>query len=146
MKWCRSGVIGVALALSMPALHAATWVEVAQGTKSKIYIDVDSVAPSGRYWKAWDKTEYDEPQETTKFPKKTYTHSKSLTVYNCAEKTAMVTSWLAYDSSGDVVEQESAPITPASFNERVPETIGERMSSELCRYVASLSKKQAKSK
>lgn len=119
---------------------ASNWVYVTDASKSNIYVDLDSIAPSGKYWKAWIKTEYEANQLTDTYPKKTYRSTKYLQIYDCVSKVAMIARWLAYDEDGSVAESWAEDINPKLFVERVPDTVGENISSYVCKESAKLKK------
>lgn len=121
---------------------ASNWAYVTDGAKSYVAVDLDSLAPSGKYWKAWVKTEYEKDQLTDSYPKKTYKTAKYLQYFDCASKVSAITRWLAYDDEGNVAESSVAELNPKSFNERIPDTVGESVGIYVCKQTAKLTGKK----
>lgn len=120
------------LLATAPAL-AATWLEVTGGEKSKVSIDINSMAPIKGYWKVWVKTDFEEYQSTQTYPVKKFKQVKYLQYFNCKEKTYTTTQWHAYGDDGDVVESTNSKLNAGAFTDLVPDSIGDSVFSFVCR-------------
>lgn len=85
----------LAALLMMPLLaHAATWVNVGNGSGSQSFVDKDSVIRSQGGYKVWSLVSYAKEQTTAEGTP--YMSVKALHVYSCAERTVTLLSQVYY--------------------------------------------------
>jgi hypothetical protein len=132
----------ITMALSNLAF-GSNWVLVEMSADKDFHsIDQESIASSGKYKKAWFRTDYGSMQ-TLKYQPKNYLSSKSLWYFNCQERTMAATQQLFYSGqagNGELVDSYTYPIQSMQFSEVAPDTIGESMLNAVCRGIKRSSK------
>ncbi len=113
---------------------AACWEEIAKTSKEDIvFLDKCSISLDGKYKKAWIKWENKEQKnvEDDYLPKKMADSSKTLYYFDCAKKQSTIIQNIYYyhDSA---VKSLSINIKEASFDEVIPDTVGEAILEAAC--------------
>jgi hypothetical protein len=124
------------LASSLASAAPDRWVEVAAGDNVTVFLDTQSIRRTGSKVKVWLRWVHEKPREVKgSFPVKTFLSSKSLEVYNCAERTAATLQSIKYAEAGggEVVESLTGSDTPNQYSELAPETIGEGVLEFVCK-------------
>ena len=116
-------------------LLAATWVPVAGNPSMAAEVDHDSMRRTGSKVKVWVRWIYQEPTELKgAYPKITFQSLKSLAIYNCTEKTNINLQEVFYAErdGGEVVKTNTVLETAASYDEVVPDSMGEAILRFAC--------------
>jgi len=126
-------ILAFLLTTTGPAL-SADWRLISAGKGVQIYLDLQSIAPNGPYWKAWFRWEYAVPRSITE---RSARSSKELAVFNCQERTTANAQIVFYEepaAHGPIVYSDSAELGRLQFSKVKPETIGEAMLTAACRF------------
>jgi hypothetical protein len=133
--------ISLLLLICVPHFSVASnWESITHGQKSTVSIDYDSIAPVDSYWKVWVKTQYEEAQQTSTYPKKSYRSVKYLQYTDCKGVRSTIVRWIAYDEDGNVVEQINDVFNAKNLNDPVPDTVGEDVVTYVCAYASKAKK------
>ena len=144
--------------------HAAYWIQYnTESKKAKYHYDMDSLVSKkftngSRYLQVWEKSVYNEEQTISErnyscisysiycseYTFKKYSEEKTVNYYDCKNKKLAVGRVLKYNSDGEVVDSSPdyvATSSSASWNETIPDTIGEGKLNEICKqeYLATKS-------
>ena len=115
--------------------YGADWQPL-PGTESALaYVDRESIAPRGKYMRAWVMLDYFSPQKTQSYPQREYRSGKYLWAFDCVEK-----RWAAIQGvnltgdggQGEVVESTSVDWSLARFVDVVPESLAEGVLRRVC--------------
>ncbi len=115
--------------------NAAEWLYVGGNTKIEAFLDVQSVRRTGTRAKVWVKWVHATPVALRDvYPERMYSSSKTLEIYDCAERSSTTIQQILYaeEDGGEVVKSYSIPEKSASFEEVVPESIGESLLGAAC--------------
>lgn len=126
----------VALMLMAPvSVMASDWTIVGQGQGTTVAVDVQSIAPRGKFTKAWVIFTYDHSQQPTAFATRAFQSMKSLAVYDCTERTMAVLQAIDFTGpagSGDFAGSFSIDLSRATFTDVVPDSNGEILLRFIC--------------
>ncbi|MCS0615190.1 hypothetical protein NX783_20820 [Massilia kyonggiensis] len=91
-------------------------------------IDLETVARSKGYVKAWTMTTYWSEQTTRSYPIVKYRSVKELSYFNCGDRTAFTAQAVYYEreaGEGEVRHSVIDSIATSKFSEVVPDSVGE---------------------
>lgn len=126
------------------AALAANWQPLSKGSEFIVYVDTESLVQRGEYWQSWFMWDHDKDKEAPSYPTKLYRSVKALNVFNCAlrQNTGIQTVYYSgQQGSGESVHNVSVNIKQASFEDVVPDSIGESMLRYVCSRATHRSKK-----
>jgi hypothetical protein len=116
--------------------QSSRWTEVGGSDQITAYADTQSLRRQGPKVKVWLKWINAAPADTdTVYPKKKYMSAKALSVYHCADRTAVTLQVIRYADAdgGEVVETLNVSDKPENYSELAPETIGESILNYVCK-------------
>ena len=115
---------------------AADWKQFSKSDEAFHSVDHDSIAPRGKYMRAWVMVDYFKPKKLTAYPNKEYLSSKALWAFDCVEKTITSIQDIAYAGDtgvGEIVESTSVDWEKARFRDVVPDSMGEAVMQIVCK-------------
>ena len=134
-RLCRPLVLA-ALCFANTCAVASDWVFVAKSEIGEAWVDKSSIAPKGKYTKAWTIWDYGIPQKLQGiYPPKEYQSTKVLNYYDCAEGTSAIIQSAYYGGragTGENVQSWSYDSTKVLFNDFTPDTVGETIHKFVC--------------
>jgi hypothetical protein len=112
---------------------AADWHVITKTPNSDVYIDRESVAPRGKYMRAWLRYEYHKPERMEAPPQKEYSRGLTLWAFDCKERTvAVIRQMLFFGEDTAPVAEHTVPWALASFTDIPPDSIGETVFQTVC--------------
>lgn len=97
-----SAMASVAFLCFSQAALGSDWRQIGTVPDGLVYVDLESIAPSGQYVRAWWRVDYDSPRTTTAVhPQREYRSAKYQSAFDCTEQSlAAVKSVLVAGESG----------------------------------------------
>lgn len=124
------------IALLSSTANAADWRPLADSNDAKTFIDVQSIATSGKLRKAWfQHVELVDREGNQHTQYKKYAWTKALSYFSCEERTSATVQMLYYGgkvSEGNYLGGWSQKISEVALNDVAPDTIGEAMLNFAC--------------
>lgn len=136
-RLCKPLVVA-ALCFSNTLAIASDWVAVStDDNKNVVSVDTSSIAPKGKYTKAWLLWNYDTQQILEEVsPSKKYYSSKGLTYFDCTEGTSALIQITYYEYQAGVgvpVQSLAFDSTKVRYQDFVPDTMGEAIHKFVCK-------------
>jgi hypothetical protein len=127
--------LGLGLIVVATAAHPAQWQLVEGSSKLTLHVDVESIRSEGGRVKAWFRWNYAETQYT--YPnREPFRSMKELNYFDCGKRTYAIAQSVAYaerDGRGESPYRAALPFSQLTFEEVIPESIGELMLEYVCR-------------
>jgi hypothetical protein len=130
----RELTVLLALAAALPA-YGSDWREVSKTNDAVLYVDFESIAPRGRYMRAWVMFDYAPPKQTETYPQKEYKSAKSLWAFDCTERTSATAQHILLSGdlgAGEPIQVRSVDWGQLKFDDVVPDSIGETVLKITC--------------
>ncbi len=137
-------IAAILLQLTPVESRASNWIEIGGNAVGTVFVDKQSLRRSGIKVKVWAKWVYAKPEELKgSFPRQTYQATKDLKIYNCTERTTVLTQSAKYGTvdMSIVVENLSAPDVPSRYSEVAPDSIDEAILEFACREATQVKSK-----
>jgi hypothetical protein len=115
--------------------HSSDWQKTGTNTGSVILMDVESVIASGQYRKAWFNTVFNDAQTIpgSGYPMKIFFSERSLSYFNCEQKTFGNVQAIKYDFNRQIVESVAVAFDSEKMTDVIPDSTGEGMLQHACR-------------
>jgi hypothetical protein len=138
----------LACAVAFPS-YASDWRNVTKTNDAIIYVDYGSVAPRGKYMRAWVMFDYILPKQTVTYPQKEYKSGKMLWAFDCEERTSATAQYILLSGDfgdGEPVHSLSTSWGLLKFDDVVPDSIGEIVLNVACASRKAAPQKSGKGK
>lgn len=130
----KTRLLTIVLATLASTAGAADWqfLVTSASDNGVVEIDVSSVARvDTQTRKAWFRQSLGKPKRLAG-ETETYSETKSLVHFRCAERTSGSAQMIYYSEAGAVVRFTSIPKDSISFDDVIPDSIGEAMLNAVC--------------
>lgn len=117
--------------------HAANWVIASWADSVVVLVDTTSIVKNGHHRKAWLRWDHTQEEETSDYPKQKYRSAKSLTYYDCTQRTSMNVQRTIYageQGTGSSLGSYSTKFNSSDMSEVVPDSIGEANLNFVCSW------------
>ncbi|MDO9419974.1 MAG: hypothetical protein Q7T66_04850 [Herminiimonas sp.] len=121
----------VAFGFGVSNAQAADWRLVGQSNTAYAYVDLSSIVKLKATRKAWIMWTDIEEVSKTSGPRS----SKVLMHFNCTERSsarAQFTMYAGFEGQGETIASSKYPIVASSFDEVIPDTVGEQIFIFVC--------------
>lgn len=117
--------------------HAATWRQVLEQNGERIDMDISSIVHHGSTTEVWFRSTFNTPQslpgrDGLPLPL-SYSSSLGFYVMDCEARTEALLQIVDYDAAGNKVYSSSLPLSSASLEHIIPDSLGEQMFNVACR-------------
>ena len=125
----------ITLGLAPVCGYPSEWKVILEDSDNVLYVDMQSIAQTGPYVKAWSMVDFKKPQKTINNPSKVYKSWKSLEYFNCSENrfaSIQATFYSEQLGNGKVVAASEHDPTRAVYQDAIPDSNGEIQLNYVC--------------